>query len=438
MSDQKKVVLAITTYNRLNYLKKCIETWNQYRNKSYTWYLIVADDGSDDGTIEYLKDIQIENVYKYIILNNNTGVHYQTNRILRYCSNLDFNYGFKIDDDVLFLKAGWDDKYINAIEATGYDHLCFFDVGWYKGSGKKIYRSNPIVSAEGKLQSYVISKAKEFQGAFWTFTKRVIDNVGYFDTVNFGLRGLGHIDYTYRCARAGFNDIDKIYDCLGSENFIVLIIDSYAPAINWRLAQSYNTSQMQQYKHMLLCKEDRIYIDYKEEPLLIGAITDKESILVKDTIVFVLSSNKELKDLSYIGIWLEALLKKGYTIYILRYRENVNFEESSLTNGIKVLTVNKFGLNILNNVNIDSLVFFDYSILKLCSTINTKRSIVITEDLDEVNSMLFPPYIELVTTSDNKKENFNKGLNHKVKLIKNTEDILDLFLYRLPSDPRSI
>ena len=45
-----KFTLAITTFNRLNYLKACLDSWIQTRSIDVDWTLIIADDGSDDGT----------------------------------------------------------------------------------------------------------------------------------------------------------------------------------------------------------------------------------------------------------------------------------------------------------------------------------------------------------------------------------------------------
>lgn len=432
----KKVVLAITTYNRLDYLKNCIETWNQYRNQDYSWYLIIADDGSEDGTIEYIKNLHIENVHKHVILNNRTGVGYQTNKILRYCSELDFDYGFKIDDDLIFLKKNWDTSYIVAIEATGYDHLCFFDVEWHKGFGGEKYRLDPLLSKEGKLQSFILPEVKETQGAFWTFTKRIIDKVGYFDPLNFGFSGLEHIDYTYRCARAGFNELDNIYDCLNSKDYIKLIKDDYISALSMNLVDSFNTSQILSYKRRLINKVDRIFVDYIDDPTCVGCITNKDEIIIKDSIVFVLPPNKRLEDLEYLKTWLDVLLEKGYKIQIFNYVEDKNYEENILTNGIKVFTVNSYSLKILNSIAIDSFVLIDYSMISLFRGVNSKRKILIINSLDfkdSIDNIIFSPHIEL-TTMSNSVESYYKSLSYNIKLIENKEDILSLFLYRMQSD----
>jgi glycosyltransferase involved in cell wall biosynthesis len=328
---KKKLVLAITTYNRIEYLKRCIDSWNNTRDKRHEWTLIIADDGSTDGTIEYLKYLNIDNIKKHLILNNRMGVHYQTNQILKYCSNIDFEYGFKTDDDIIYIKKDWDNKYIEAIENTKYDHLCFFDYKWGKRRGTI---NAPIKSNDGFLQSYI--KNKDVQGAFWTFTHKVIDKVGYFDIDEFGFCGLGHVDYTYRCARAGFNDLNNIYDYINSNEYIKLFNEFYVSAITNNERYFFNSNEVLLKKRRTI-EENRIYIAYKENKDLIEELKElrekefkivniqrivkEDPIIIKEPIKVRLERKKEKiekkeykilytldnNNLRTIGYWLRNL-----------------------------------------------------------------------------------------------------------------------------------
>ena len=103
MKEIKNVVFGITTYNRKRYLKKCIDTFIKTRNKDLNWTLIVADDGSKDGTIQYLESLYIQDTPIHIIKNNKTHITRQTNSIFEVANHLDYDFGFKADDDVYFL-----------------------------------------------------------------------------------------------------------------------------------------------------------------------------------------------------------------------------------------------------------------------------------------------------------------------------------------------
>ena len=122
-----KIIAAFTTYNRLKYLKKTIETYLQTRNPNYDWVIIIADDGSTDGSLEYAKSVA-----HHVLPHKNRGIHYQTNQILKFCSKMDFDFAFKMDDDLIFKKPGWDSKYIQASKKTGFDHLVFHDPAWMR------------------------------------------------------------------------------------------------------------------------------------------------------------------------------------------------------------------------------------------------------------------------------------------------------------------
>jgi len=70
------------------------------------------------------------------------------------------------------------------------------------------------------------------QGAFFTFTKKMIEKVGYFDEYNFKIRGHSHVDYTIRCCRNKFNNENKLYDALESDKYIKLNINNYVSSYN--------------------------------------------------------------------------------------------------------------------------------------------------------------------------------------------------------------
>lgn len=250
-----RLITAITTYNRVDYLKRTINTWNNTRNKSHMWTLVVSDDGSDDSTMQYLQNLHIEGVEIYCIQNNQNGVHHQNNQILRLCQELDFDYGFKIEDDIIFKKQGWDDKYIEAIQETGFHHLVHYDRTW----GKRRQGEQECITHESRLLECHTTPV-EVQGTFWTFTPDVIQKVGFFDIDHFNLCGYGHTDYTLRCCRVGFNDINNPYDIANSNNYIELVNENYKAAPN-KYRYTWNSPDRIRKKRETL-KDDRTYVPY--------------------------------------------------------------------------------------------------------------------------------------------------------------------------------
>ena len=224
-----KFVFCITTFNRLEYLKKCIVTWDETRDKKHIWGLCVADDGSVDGTQEYLKSLNIKDVDIQLFFNNRRGVHHQVNGILKSRFNTDFDLSFAADDDIYFVNSNWDNLYYQAIRLSGFDFLCYFNKKWAENNGRGHHcREIPLYNSEKKIQSLVC--AYNSFGCFWTFTNKLIEEIGYIDCINFGVFGNGHTDYALRCGRAGFNRNDACFDLFESEKYISMQDKGYKSA----------------------------------------------------------------------------------------------------------------------------------------------------------------------------------------------------------------
>lgn len=210
-------VIGIITFNRCEYLKKCIKSLIKTFDKTVNYTIIIADGNSKDETIDFINNLSFDDNISLIIINNQKHFIYrQSNSILKFCSELKFDFGFLINDDIIFKKIGWDISYYNAYLKTNYDHLVYFD--------KKFKKQDHQIN-DKYLQSYC--KAENCQGAFFTFTKKVVNDVGYFDEENFKIRGHSHIDFTLRCCRLNFNDIVNLYDLRNSENYLELNNNDY-------------------------------------------------------------------------------------------------------------------------------------------------------------------------------------------------------------------
>ena len=256
-----KFILAVTTYNRLSYLKRLVESWYGTRCDEIEWHLIVADDGSKDGTLSYLEALSEKETAFTLIQNHRQGVHHQTNTIIKILEGFVFDMCFKCDDDITFLKRGWDEAYYKAARQSGFEHLCFYDQEW--APEKNL---NPPITI-GKLACHC--EPKDIQGAFFTITPEIIRKVGYFDVGQFGFKGLGHVDYTFRCCRLGFNNAKAPFDIASSNAYLELSDkEAYKRSTPIRLDRKLNTPEELERKNALLTDTERQYIAYESGPLL--------------------------------------------------------------------------------------------------------------------------------------------------------------------------
>lgn len=251
----KKIYLAITTFNRVDYLKRLIESFIKFRDPSLHWELIIADDGSTDGTLGYLRNLSVEDTPILIIQNKRKGVHHQFNTIVRELEGKDFEMCFKSDDDMEFIKAGWEKLYLDAARTSGFYHLCFFDPGWRPSKLlKEQVGLGPLVSR---------CRGIDVQGSFFTLTPDIIKKVGYMDTKNFGFRGVGHVDYTLRACRLGFNDLNHPFDAKGSNEYIRTQTENYGSSLPEELLAGLEDEEETRRKYALV-HGHRTYIPYAD------------------------------------------------------------------------------------------------------------------------------------------------------------------------------
>lgn len=309
-----KFIIAVTTYNRLPYLKDFVDTFVETHHREAHWEMIIADDGSEDGTLEYVESLQLKDIPITLIKNNRTDITHQTNTIIRELSQRDFDLCFKCDDDILFLKPGWDQLYWEAMERTGYSHFAYYNLKWWP----TLDLEAPI--KKGELICYATSV---HQGAFFTLTPEIIREVGYFDRFNFGFRGYEHNDYTVRCCRAGFNCLQTPFDVKNSNNYLDLQTkDGYAPAIPDELVKQLNTEQAREWKRSFQQK-NRIYIPFSADENTLAALDElpvKQVALrskEKRRLVYQLADDKYYPERGWWGR-IGTGMKRCYNFFVRR------------------------------------------------------------------------------------------------------------------------
>jgi GT2 family glycosyltransferase len=186
----KKVGIGIITCNRPEYLKQLLDSIN-YCN----WAdLVIINDGDK---------FELEG-YNYYIQHNekNLGVGKSKNKAMQHLLDKDCDYIFIIEDDMIILDDSVFDKYIQASEVSGIQHLMFA----YHGPANKggvsggIPRPRKIIDY-GDIQ---ISLNEHCVGSFCFYTRECLEIVGLMDE-EFDKNNFEHVEHSYRLAKNNYS-----------------------------------------------------------------------------------------------------------------------------------------------------------------------------------------------------------------------------------------
>lgn len=171
--------VGITTYNRPDYLKQCLEGVKKILPVVDTIW--VYNDGSTK-EYEYAKEIKVHEAKK------NQGVAKAKNWLLKKLIDEGCDYLFLLEDDIIIKSPKAVTEYIKLSEISGIEHFMFAHHGPV-GREKFAGTINGIDLFSGCV------------GAWCMYTRRVIEEVGYFDE-NF-INAWEHVEHTFRIAKAG-------------------------------------------------------------------------------------------------------------------------------------------------------------------------------------------------------------------------------------------
>lgn len=222
-----KIGLGITTYQRFDRFKECFE--NVLKNSRDLSEIIVVEDCSTkdkEKYDEYFNNIIFNNI---IIIRNeqNKGVGYSKNCIMKYFYEHDYDYFFTLEDDINIKTPDVFLKYIECSIKTNYDYINFAMHGTH----------NPVCTYKIK-NHYTYKVYPNIVGAFTLYTPRLIKEIGYHDEEFFN--AMEHVEYTYRASLKGlttpfweFIDIVANADCL-VEQAEAIVDSSIRPRDDWK------------------------------------------------------------------------------------------------------------------------------------------------------------------------------------------------------------
>jgi len=152
--------IIVLTHNNLKNNRLCIESIYKHTDE---FNLIIVDNNSTDGTVEYLKELKQDNLTLFLSQKNVGCVN---GRNFAYTLSKDSEYICFLDNDQ-FVLSDWVESYMSYID-KGYDIVGF--EGWKMREDFKPYRRVEV----GERYNYV--------GAGGMFLKRlIIKDIGLFD-----------------------------------------------------------------------------------------------------------------------------------------------------------------------------------------------------------------------------------------------------------------
>ncbi|MDH3883092.1 MAG: glycosyltransferase, partial [Desulfobacterales bacterium] len=192
VGKNKYVNISMVTYNRLDFTKQAIAS--VLKNTRYPHVITVVDNGSTDGSREYLKKMHQKGIIKNILLlDENVGVSKASN--LAWKMESDAEYYLKLDNDIVIFKTDWLSAMIQMVDAIPQIGAIAYNFEVQSYPLTEIGGLRCRVKAEGNLG-----------GACILIPKRIREQLGYW-CEEYGLYGEEDADYDFRIKCKGLLNV---------------------------------------------------------------------------------------------------------------------------------------------------------------------------------------------------------------------------------------
>ncbi len=185
----KYVNICMVTFNRLEFTKPAIASILEFT--CYPPVITVVDNGSTDGTVEYLQALKYEGIItNLVLLKENVGVAKASN--LAWSQEPEAEYYMKYDNDIVLQKPQWLERMIEVMDAI--PELAML-----------AYNFEPISYSVQTINGQQVRLKKgNLGGACVLIPKRTQDQLGFW-CEEYGLYGEEDADYGLRLKVAGLN-----------------------------------------------------------------------------------------------------------------------------------------------------------------------------------------------------------------------------------------
>lgn len=184
----KRIGVVLITYQRFDRFKESFE--NLMKHRKDVNEIVIVDDCSvidKESYDNYFSSLLFNDV---IVMRNssNKGVANAKNRGLKYFYDKGYDYIFTLEDDINIIDSEVFNKYIEVSEKTGNYYLNFALHGPLNIGNGKPFR---LCKTDILIYPHIV-------GAFTLHTKKLIDEIGFYDEKF--LNAWEHVDYYYQAA----------------------------------------------------------------------------------------------------------------------------------------------------------------------------------------------------------------------------------------------
>lgn len=205
--NQQRIAVLITSFNRLNITKKCIDRLFTF---NYNFDVYLVDDGSTDGTYEFVS----KNYPQINLIKGNGNLFWNRGMHLawQYAGKNDYDYYLWLNDDILLYENAFEEVFecsksksekaiiAGYIETPDKSRVLY---GGYDKDNKKILPN-------GKMQ-----QIRFMNGNFILVPRFVFEKIGNLDP--YFHHHLGDIDYGLRAYKAGIEVFSTNYPIASGE-----------------------------------------------------------------------------------------------------------------------------------------------------------------------------------------------------------------------------
>ena len=413
----KKIGLFIKTYSN--------EQTTNIRIDIVEELFISIKDNVDSNIIKILIVDQCKNNYHKEIINKysnifNEIIYNEFNKGISSCQNIgirhliykyDIDIGFGCDDDIIIHKNGLN-RYAETIIKTGIYHFCYYPYDEYV---KKNF-INPNIIIQTIYKDNILELNSGISGCFFSFTKEMIENIGYFPKLSY-IYGYEHeiFTYNYLKKKCSYDIISSNSQISNSEKNIELNIKSIKNTSlsiidNKKLKK--NKSEADIYKKKL-----GQYIPYYDHSDFIQIIIFYEDKNIDNIINDILYS-------LYLNFIIIIINENNNNIDIDKYKNKLYIKiiESNIDNFL-VNNNNKTYILNSNNTNSNTNIHFINNISEI-NEFRQKRIIYNFNIVIDKNTNLLEIQQKILESKQNiyiqiDKKSFNKDITTFVRCMKN-------------------